>query len=562
MSEAIHPGAYHAHHGPTGWRRWLSTTNHKEVGILYLVTSLAFFIVGGVFALLMRTQLATANNDFLEPDTYNQLVTMHGLVMIFFFLSPFAFAFGNYFVPIQIGASDLIFPRLNALSYWMYLAGGVVSLLGFAFGGAAAGGWTLYTPLSNTDQNAYAEAGIHLGVDFVGMGIVLFTIGVTVSTINFLVTYFFLRAPGMKLYHMPMFSWAVFWTVVIMLFAFPAIGAAGLMLYADRQLDFHFFDVQNGGAILWAHLFWFFGHPEVYILLLPGLGAVLEVIPTFAERPLYGKKAVIWSLAIATVLSFIVYVHHMFTTGVDPNLRKAMTITTEMISIPFGVIYLCLIGTLWRGNIRFEVPMLFAIGFIILFLVGGLTGVFLSSVAIDYGMQGSYWVVAHFHYAVLGGGVWGVLAGLYFWYPKMTGRMFNDRLGRLHFWLGFIGFNLLFLSMFFFGKMPRRIYTYDDVGAEYAMGGQLSMLNMVATVGAFMFGIGVVLMLFNFVWSLRHGARAGPDPWGGEGLEWTMSSPPPPENFTRTPVLAEHPASNAAETRASDAAAVTMVAKR
>ena len=518
-----------------GWKHWLSTTNHKEVGILYLVTSLFFFLVGGLFALLMRAQLATSGQMLYgenTPELYNQFVTMHGIVMIFFFLSPFAFAFGNYFVPIQLGAQDLIFPRLNALSYWMYLAGGIVSLLGFATGGAASGGWTLYIPLSLMQGT---------GVTLVGLGIILFVVGVTVSTINFLVTYFMLRAPGMKLYHMPLFSWAVFWTVVIMLFAFPALGAAGLMLVADRSLGFHFFDIANGGPILWAHLFWFFGHPEVYILLLPGLGAVLEIIPTFSQRPLYGKRSVIWALAIATILSFIVYVHHMFTTGVDPALRKFMVITTEMISIPFGVTYLCMIGTMWKGSIKYEVPMLFAIGFILLFLIGGLTGVFLSSVAIDYGMQGSYWVVAHFHYAVLGGGVWGILAGLYFWYPKITGRMFNQKWGRIHFWLGFVGFNLLFMSMFFYGKMPRRIYTYDD-SSGYAYGGlSASLLNTVATVGAFMFALGVVLMLLNFIVSLRKGERAGPDPWGGDSLEWTMSSPPPPENFTQPVVLLKNP---------------------
>jgi cytochrome c oxidase subunit I+III len=523
----------------SGWKHWLSTTNHKEVGILYLVTSLLFFCVGGLFALLMRTQLATAQNTFLEAETYNQLVTMHGLVMIFFFLSPFAFAFGNYFMPIQIGAQDLIFPRLNALSYWMYLAGGLVATLGFFTGGAAAGGWTMYAPLS-----VIHGPGLVTGVTLVAIGIILFVVGVTVSTINFLVTYFHLRAPGMKLYAMPLFSWAIFFTVVIMLFAFPAIGAAGIMLLAQREMGFHFFDIANGGPILWAHLFWFFGHPEVYILLLPGLGAVLEVIPTFAQRPLYGKKSVLWALGIATFLSFIVYVHHMFTTGIDPKLREFMVITTEMISIPFGVIYLCMVGTFWKGSIKYEVPMLFAIGFIVLFLVGGLTGVFLSSVAIDYGMQGSYWVVAHFHYAVLGGGVWGVLAGLYFWFPKMTGRMFNDKLGRLHFWLGFIGFNLLFLTMFFYGKMPRRIYTYDaDVDYGYA-GLDISTLNMIATVGAFMFGLGILLMLVNFLWSMKRGERAGPDPWGGDSLEWTMSSPPPPENFTQTPVLLKNPLDN------------------
>jgi len=537
-----------------GLKHWLSTTNHKDVGILYLWTSLAFFVIGGIMALVMRTQLATADQAIFGDQTaeiYNQLVTMHGIVMIIFFLSPFAFAFGNYIVPIQLGAADLIFPRLNALSYWMYLAGGLTSLVGFFTGGAAAGGWTLYTPLS------LREFMPRVGLDLVGIGIVLFVVGVTVSTINFLVTYFKLRAPGMKLYHMPLFSWAVFFTVVIMLFAFPALGAAGLMLLADRNLGFHFFDVENGGAILWAHLFWFFGHPEVYILLLPGLGAVLEVVSTFSERPLWGKKAVVWSLAIATFLSFIVYIHHMFTTGVDPNLRKAMTITTEMISVPFGIIYLCMIATMWGGRIRYSVPMLFAIGFILLFLIGGLTGVFLSSVAIDYGMQGSYWVVAHFHYAVLGGGVWGVLSALYFWFPKLTGRMFNERLGRTHFWMGFIGFNLLFMSMFFYGKMPRRIYTYS-AEADYATYLSVSTLNTIATVGAFMFAAGVGLMLVNFLWSWKHGAYAGHDPWGGDSLEWTISSPPPEHNFTQTPVLLPNPIDVEKEA-AAKAAAVSIV---
>ena len=589
-----------------GWKHWLSTTNHKEVGILYLVTSLVFFCIGGLFALIMRTQLVHANNTLLTGEQFNQMVTMHGLVMIIFFLSPFAFSFGNYIVPIQLGARDLIFPRLNALSYWMYLAGGITALLGFFFGGAAAGGWTIYAPLSSEQYMP------RVGLDLVAIGIVLFVAGVTVSGINFLVTYFRLRAPGMKMYHMPLFSWAIFWTVVIMLFAFPALGAACLMLIMDRQFGFHFFMIENGGALLWAHLFWFFGHPEVYILLLPGLGAVLEVIPAFAQRPLYGKRTVIWALAIATFLSFIVYIHHMFTTGVNPQLREVMVITTEMISIPFGVMYLCMVGTFWRGKIRYEVPMLFAIGFIALFLVGGLTGVFLSSIAIDYGMQGSYWVVAHFHYAVLGGGVWGVLSGLYFWYPKVTGKMFNKKWGLIHFWAGFIGFNLLFLSMFFYGKMPRRIFTYDDadqatsfatgnittffegvlavgilaliVGAGLAIAwmrrrktqpranpygglagglllagvgvmayyyftaianpelGLLSLINALATVGAYMFAAGIGMMLINFAWSVKYGERAGHDPWGGDGLEWAMSSPPPAENFPgELPVLKENP---------------------
>jgi cytochrome c oxidase subunit I+III len=508
----------------TGWRRWLTTTNHKDVGILYLITSLTFFMIGGIFALLLRTQLARPDNDFLSSGVYNQLVTMHGAVMVLFFLSPFAFAFGNYLVPLQIGARDLAFPRINAISYWLYLAGGLVAASGFLLGGAADVGWTFYSPLTSKQFSP------GLGVDLAGIGLLLLAISVTVSTINFLVTILQYRAPGMRLYDMPMFTWSILFTLIIMLFAFPALGGALLMLEADRHLATHFFDPNIAGTILWTHLFWFFGHPEVYIVLLPGLGAVMEIIPVFSKRPLYGRKYLIGALAVATFLSFIVWVHHMFMTGIDPRLRELMTITTETISIPFGVIFLCLIATLWRGRINLRGPMLFALGFIGLFLLGGLTGVFLSSVALDYNLRGSYWVVAHFHYTLVGGGVIGMLAGFYYWYPKMTGRMLDERFSKTHFWMCVVGFNLTFLTQFFYSPMPRRIYTY---AAETGWG----PLNLLSTVGAFIFGTAQLVLIFNALWSLRHGPPAGPDPWKAPTFEWTTPSPPPQENFHRIPTF-------------------------
>lgn len=514
-------------------RRWVTTTDHKDVGVLYMITSLVFFLVGGILALVMRAQLARPESDLVSASFYNQAVTMHGAVMVLFFLSPFAFAFGNYFVPLQIGARDLAFPRINALSYWLYLAGGLVAASGFLAGGAADVGWTFYSPLTSKRFSP------GLGVDLAGAGLLLLSISVTISTINFLVTILRHRRPGMTFYKMPMFTWSILFTLVIMLLAFPALAGALLMLVADRHFGMHFFTPDADGSLLWAHLFWFFGHPEVYIVLLPGLGAVLEVIPAFARRPLYGKRYVLYSLAFATFLSFIVWVHHMFVTGTDPTMRKIMTVTTEMISIPFGVIFLCLIATMWKSSIRFTTAMLFGIGFIVLFLLGGLTGVFLSSVALDYGLRGSYWVVAHFHYTLVGGAVIGLLAGVYYWYPKMTGRKLDERLGKAHFWLSMIGFNVTFLTQFFYREMPRRIYTYD---AATGWG----TLNLVSTLGAFLFGLAQLLMLYNMVRSLHRGEPAGNDPWGGSGLEWTTPSPPPVGNFPK-PVRAPATATRSLE---------------
>ncbi|MBI2077278.1 MAG: cbb3-type cytochrome c oxidase subunit I [Euryarchaeota archaeon] len=509
------------------WRRWLTTTNHKDIGILYLVTSLVFFVIGGVLALIFRTQLAQPESTLVEPGLYNQLVTMHGAVMALFFLSPIAFGFANYLVPLQIGASDLAFPRINALSYWTFVLGGLVAASGFALGGAADVGWTFYSPLTNKQYSP------GLGVDLAGIGLVLLTVSVVVSTINFFATILAHRRPGLRLYDMPMFTWSIVFTIAIMLAAFPALGGGLLMLVADRHFGTHFFSAQVEGGLVWTHIFWFFGHPEVYVFLHPALGATMEIVPAFSRRPLYGKRYILWSLAIATVLSFIVWVHHMFTTGTDERMREFMSLTTEAISIPFSLIFLCLIATLWRGKVHFRTPMNMALSAMSLFLLGGVTGVFLSSLALDPNFRGTYWVVAHFHFTLVGGTMLMLMAGLYYWYPKFTGRMYNERLGNIHVVFSVIGFLMTFLTMFFISDMPRRIYTYDAASGW-------GPLNLVVTVGAFVFGAAQALMLFNLLWSLKHGAPAPEDPWRGPGHEW-MSSPAP------TPAPAPGPAPIAAD---------------
>ncbi len=507
-------------------RRWLFTTNHKDIGILYLVTALLFGLIGGVFALLIRTQLALVGlgRNLIDPSTYNQLVTMHGVIMVLFFLSPLAFGFANYIVPLQIGARDMAFPRLNALSYWLYLFGGLVAASSFLLGGAADVGWTFYAPFSSTQFSP------GVGVPLAVAGLLMLIASVMVSTINFLTTILHLRAPGMTLLRMPLFTWSILLTVLMMLFAFPSVAAAALELLADRILGTSYFSSEVGGSILWDHLFWFFAHPEVYIVLFPALGAVAEIIPVFTRRPIYGKNIIIVSLFAAAVLSHFVWVHHMFITGIHPGLRKFMTITTESISIPFGLIFLAFIASLWGGSIRFKTPMLFALGEISLFIIGGVSGVFNSSVALDYRLRGTYWIVAHFHYALVGGAVFGVLAAVYYWFPKMSGRMYNEALGKLHFWLTFVGFNVTFFPQFFLTDMPRRIYTY---AAETGWAG----FNLISTAGAIIVGLGQIFFVLNLVYSLLRGGNAEADPWGGSSFEWSVSSPPPSHNFDIPPIL-------------------------
>ncbi|HIQ29649.1 MAG TPA: cytochrome C oxidase subunit I [Candidatus Caldiarchaeum subterraneum] len=506
-------------------RRWLFTTNHKDIGILYLVTSLYFLVAAGALALLVRIQLTYPNMGFLTASAYNQAITVHGVVMLLWFLSPIAFALANYIVPLQIGARDLAFPRLNAMSYWLLLFGGLIAALGFFTpGGAIDTGWTVYAPLNTAKYSPQP------GITLAGAGLLLLMASVTLSTVNFLVTIFRMRVKGLSLLKMPMFTWGILLTVFLMLLAFPPFAAAVLMLASDRILGTVYFLAPEGGALLWTHLLWFFGHPEVYILLFPALFALGDVLVTFTKRPIYGKKIVIAAAIAGSVLSLMVWGHHMFTTGINPVWRKIMTVLTETISIPFGVIILAYILTLVGGRIRLRTPMLFALGSIALFIIGGITGVFNSSVAIDYGVRGTYWIVGHFHFTLVGGATTALVAAIYYWWPKMSGRMFSEKLGKLHFTIYMIGYLILYLPMHALVDMPRRVYTYP---AGY--GWELN--NLLATIGAFIFALSWPIFFLILYKSLRSGEPAGNNPWGGWSLEWLTKSPPPPHNYDGEPVV-------------------------
>jgi len=508
-------------------KRWLFTTNHKDIGILYLLTSLYFFVAAGLLALTFRTQLAIPSNTFLQPDEYNQAVTTHGLLMLLWVLTPLGAAFANYFVPIQIGARDMAFPRLNALSYWVYLASGLLALSSFlAGGGTADWGWTTYAPLNTVE---FSPA---VGGSMMGLALMLLMASSIVSTVNFLVTIFRLRAPGMSLMKLPLFTWAWIFTSLLMLWAFPSFVSALTLLISDRTFGTVFFTSTQGGPLLWDHMFWFFGHPEVYVLLLPGFGITGDLLSTFSRRPLYAKKIIIPCLAIASILSFTVWAHHMFMTGISQSLLEAFNVTTELISIPFAIIVIAYILTLRGGSIRFATPMLFAVGSLGLFIIGGITGVFNSSVALDTAFRGTFWVVGHFHYTIVGGGLTGLFGGLYYWFPKITGRMYNERLGKIHFVVYIIGFNLLYFPMHLLYDMPRRIFTYgSSLNAGFYIGSLFVGYNFLITFGAFTFGISQLIMFANLLWSARRGPAADEDPWGGYSLEWGVPSPPPEFNF-------------------------------
>jgi cytochrome c oxidase subunit I+III len=477
----------------------LFSTNHKDVGVLYFWSAFFFMLIGGLLAELIRVQLAVPDNNLLSADDYNQAVTLHGAVMVLFFLSPLTAAFANYFVPLQIGAKDLAFPRINALSFWLFLFGGLVAAAGFPLGGAADVGWTFYSPLTNSTYSPGP------GVDLAGAGLVLLFASVTVSTINFLVTIVRHRRPGLKWMDLPMFTWSWLVTSAIMLLAFPALGGALVMLVADRHVGTHFLDPNNGGALLWAHLFWFFGHPEVYIVFFPALGAVAEVLPRFAGRALFSRQTIIYMWIVGACLSMVVWAHHMFATGIDPGLREAQSVMTEFISIPFGIVFLCFYLTLHKARIRFDPPMLFALGMIGIFFIGGATGIFLSSLVLDVHFRGSYFVVAHFHYTLIGGSVLGMFAGVYYWYPMMFGRYLGLRMALAHFWASIIGFNLTFFPLFTLSDMPRRIQTYSEPAWADA--------NLIATFGALIFGVAQLIFVFNLVLSRTGGKPAPEDPW-------------------------------------------------
>ncbi len=502
---------------------WLTTTDHKKIGILYLINSFAFFVVGGLFALLMRAELAGPGTQILAPHAYNQIFTLHGTLMIFLVIFPLLAGFGNYFVPLQIGALDMAFPRINALSFWLLPVGGLTILSGFlAKGGAAAAGWTNYVPLS--EQLGTGEDLWLVGLMIVGTASIL-------GGINFIVTILRMRAPGMTMMRMPVFTWSILATSLLVILAAPVLTAGLLMVLADRQLGTSFFDPAQGGVvILWQHVFWFFGHPEVYMLILGAWGVVTEIVSVFSGKPIFSYRGVVLSFMLITALSFSVWAHHMFATGAVE--LPFFSVTTEMISIPTGVLFFIWLATMWRGKLRFEPPMLFALGFIAMFLIGGIDGVWAASPAMDFAIHDTYWVVAHLHYVLFGGTLFGVMAAMFYWFPKMTGRMLSRRLGIWQFWLQLIGFNLTFFPMHILGLrgMPRRIAYYPpDRGWDF--------LNLLSTNGALVIAVAMILFFLNIFVTLRKPRTAPDDPWGGNTLEWATSSPPPAHNFDALPAI-------------------------
>nr|WP_240334707.1 cbb3-type cytochrome c oxidase subunit I [Halorussus sp. MSC15.2] len=522
VANASH-GTDHHHDLPDPGRvkRWLVTTNHKDVGILYTVTALFFLVFGGVLALLMRLQLWTPGVSLLEPLQYNQAVSAHGLIMVFWFLSPFAFGFANYVVPLQIGAKDLAFPRLNALSYWLYLFSGVLMGVSFFQGGTFGGGWTMYAPLN---LPVYTP---NIGASTAVLALVMFTASVTVGSVNFLTTMHRMRAEGLTLRRMPLFTWTILLTTWMMLFAFAALLAALMILSADRLLGTQYFAATgHAGSLLWAHLFWFFGHPEVYIVFFPALGVMAETFQTFTGRRLVGRKWFIAAMVLVALQSFLVWMHHMFLTSINLQIKTLFMATTIGISLPFDLMVFALIYTTVKGKVRFATPFLFSFGALILFILGGITGVFLGAVVLDYEFRGTYWVVAHFHYVMVGG-VTALVGGLYYWYPKMTGKMYDEFLGKVHFALYFVGFNLLYFPMFLAWETPRRDFVYPEAFLQW---------HQLSTVGGFLLGASFLVMFYNLFASLWRGEDADDNPWRySTTTEWALPSPPPLENFPGKP---------------------------
>jgi cytochrome c oxidase subunit I len=511
----------------------LRTTDHKLIGRMYLVTSFVFFMIGGVLALLMRAELARPGMQFLTPEQYNQLFTMHGTIMLLFFATPLVFAFANLVMPLQIGSPDVAFPRLNAFSYWLYLFGAITATSGFLTpGGAADAGWTLYSPLND----ALNSPGT--GTDLWIIGLALSGLGTILGGVNMVTTVITLRAPGMTMFRLPIFTWNILVTSLLVLLAFPILTAALLVLWVDRHLHAQVFDPSNGGAILWQHLFWFFGHPEVYIIALPFFGIVTEIIPVFSRKPLFGYKGMVLATLSIGALSLTVWAHHMFTTGAV--LLPFFSVMTFLIAVPTGIKFFNWIGSMWGGAVSFETPMLFSLGFMTTFLFGGLTGVILASPPLDFQVSDSYFVVAHFHYVLFGTIVFATYAGIYFWFPKFTGRYLDERMGKLHFWLTFFGFHLTFLVQHWLGAegMPRRY-------ADYLPTDGFTTLNTISTIGSFVLGASMLPFLYNCYKSYRYGEIVtSDDPWGfGNSLEWATSSPPPRHNFTSIPrIRSERPA--------------------
>jgi len=517
-----------AYPGRRAWiYEWLTTTDHKKIGTMYVITAFGFFLMGGIFALLIRSELAIPGVQFVDPETYNQLFTIHGTTMIFLFVMPMWTGLSNYIVPLQVGAADMAFPRINALSFWMIPLGGLLLYSGYAVGGAADAGWTGYAPLSE-------QSGA--GVDLWIAALVLLGFSSVLGAINFIGTIFKMRAPGMTLMRMPLFVWNSLVTSVLLLFSLPVLTAGLMMLFIDRNYGGGFFDpAQGGNPILWQHVFWFFGHPEVYVLILPAFGVVTEIIPVFSRKPLFGYKAFVFATTAIGALGFTVWAHHMFTTGAV--YLPFFSFFTFLISVPTGIKFFNWLATMWGGKLKIDTPMLYAMGFIALFLIGGLDGAFLAVVPFDFHVQDTYWVVSHLHYVLVAGSVFAIFAALFYWFPKMTGRMLNERMGKVQWLLLFIGTNLAFFPQHILGLdgMIRRI-------VDYAPNPGWTELNFLSTIGAFLIGLSVIPFLWNVFVTLRLPRTASDDPWDGNTLEWATTSPPPPYNFdVLPPIRSERP---------------------
>ena len=511
---------------PTGIWSWITTVDHKRIGIMYGITAFILFLSGGIEATIMRLQLAGPELDIVSAAIYNQLFTMHGTTMIFLAIMPLSAAFFNYLIPLQIGARDVAFPRLNAFSYWTFLGGALMLKLSW-IGGATDAGWFGYAPLTSIDQNPGK------GIDFWILSLQILGVASLGSAFNFIVTIINLRAPGMTWMRLPLFTWMSFITAILLVLAFPVITVALIELTFDRYFAFNFINVANGGSVvLWQHLFWVFGHPEVYILILPAMGIVSEVLPVFSRKPLFGYATVVLAGAIIAFMGWMVWSHHMFTVGLGPVANTVFTITTMLIAVPTGIKMFNWIGTIWGGSLKLNTPMLFSLGFIAMFLIGGLSGVMHAVSAHDAQQQDTYFVPAHIHYVLFGGAIMAILSGIYFWFPKFSGKMYSEREGKLHFWLMMIGQNVTFFPMHFVGLdgMPRRIYTYAE-----GMGWDL--WNAVATAGVFILIAGFLVMINNLGRHWRNGPTATNDPWDARTLEWSISSPPPHYNFEEIPVV-------------------------
>jgi cytochrome c oxidase subunit 1 len=523
------PGLLRRPRSTAGFSGWVTTIDHKRIGILYGVTSFIFFLIGGLEALAIRAQLATPNGKVLSAQVYNQLFTMHGTTMIFLVIMPMSGAFFNYLIPLQIGARDVAFPRLNAFSYWLYLLGGIFLYSSFVLGGAPNGGWFGYAPNTSITYSPGHN------IDFWVFGLLILGVSSTGSAVNLLVTTLNMRAPGMRLLYMPIFTWMALVANFLLLFAMPVITIALFLLMFDRQWGTHFFDPLAGGSpVLWQNLFWLFGHPEVYILILPAMGIVSEIMPVFARKPLFGYPVMVFSGIAIGFMGWGVWIHHMFAVGLGPVATSAFSVSTMLIAVPTGVKIFNWLGTLWGGSLRFKTPLLFAIGFVVMFTIGGLSGVTHALVPADRQQTDTYYVVAHFHYVLFGGSMLGIFGGIYYWFPKAFGKMLDERLGKWHFWTTLIGFNVTFGPMHALGLegMPRRIYTYSS-----SLG--LNFWNLVSTIGAYVIAASTLIFIYNIWITVRHGEPAPADPWDARTLEWMIPSPAPDYNFSEIPAVHE-----------------------